>query len=199
MVYQNIVPTVVTQLEGDRSKITNAIIGGTTVPFIMFLLFNAVVLGNAGGVDLTSGVDPVSLLQNSETGGVLGSLVGGFSTLAVITSLIGFTYGLLDAWTDTFGMPTEGKEFERWKAALYALVFVPPTALSVANPDIFYTALDYAGAFGVSTLFLVLPPFMVWKERYGDDKPPLVTKPMGMLHCFVYKVSSLLLLNPAVF
>ena len=49
----------------------------------------------------------------------------------------------------------------------------------VAPPDIFYNALDYAGAFGVSTLFLLLPPFMVWQERYGDDKMPLATKPMG--------------------
>jgi tyrosine-specific transport protein len=73
----------------------------------------------------------------------------------------------------------EGNAFKERKAALYALVFVPPLALSVANPDIFYSALDYAGAFGVSTLFLLLPPFMVWQQRYGDDRSPIATKPMG--------------------
>lgn len=177
LVYQNIVPTVVYELEGNRSKITQSIIAGTTIPFAMFLAFNGVVLGNAlnAGMDLTSGVNPVSLLQ----GKAIGGLVGTFSMLAVITSLIGFTFGLLDAWTDVFNLPTKGKEFEKAKAPLYALIFTPPLVLSVLDPNIFYGALDYAGAFGVTTLFLVLPPYMVWQERYGEDQTPLATKPVG--------------------
>lgn len=181
LVYQNVVPTVVSQLEGDRSKITNSIIAGTSIPFLMFLAFNGVILANVlgNGAEFEVGVDPVSLLQNSESGGIIGNLVGSFSSLAVVTSLIGFVYGLLNAWTDTLNIPAESKEFDKWKIALYGLVFLPPVAMSVANPDIFYSALDYAGAFGVSTLFLVLPPLMVWRERYGEEKPPLATKPMG--------------------
>ena len=177
LVYQNIVPTVVYQLEGNRSKITKAIMAGTTIPLLMFLAFNAVVLGNAlkAGVDLTSGVNPVSLLE----GNAIGDLVGIFSMLAVITSLIGFTYGLLDAWTDVLGLPTSGKDFDKFKTPLFGLIFAPPLALAVLQPNIFYNALDYAGGFGVTTLFLLLPPVMVWKERYGNEKTPLATKPMG--------------------
>jgi tyrosine-specific transport protein len=180
LVYQNIVPTVVNQLEGDRRKITKAIVGGTTVPTLMFLAWNAVVLGNVQGADLTN-IDPVALLQSAEGPGSaeLGSLVGAFSSLALITSLIGFTYALIDAWTDVFQLPSQGPSFEKWKAPLFGLVFLPPLALSITDPDIFYKALDFGGAFGVSTLFLVLPPFMVWAQRYGDEKPPLITKPMG--------------------
>ena len=48
----------------------------------------------------------------------------------------------------------------------------------MTDPDIFYTALEYGGAFGVSTLFLILPPLMVWKERYQDTDKPLMTNPM---------------------
>lgn len=101
LVYQNVVPTVVDRLEGNRSKITSAVIAGTTIPFLMFLLFNGVILGNAisAGVDLTSGVNPVAVLQSNEDGSIVGNLIGSFSMLALITSLIGFTYGLLDAWT----------------------------------------------------------------------------------------------------
>ena len=179
LVYQNVVPTVVTQLEGDRKKITTAIVSGTTLPMLMFLTWNAVVLGNVQGADLST-MDPVALLQSAEGGGaLLGGLVTSFSSIALITSLIGFTYGLIDAFTDVFKLPQEGPKFEEWKAALFALVFLPPLALSVTDPDIFFNALDLGGAFGVSTLFLLLPPIMVWGQRYGDDKPPLVTKPMG--------------------
>lgn len=179
-VFQNVVPSIVKDLEGDRTKITKAIIGGTTVPLLMFLAWNAVVLGNVmgTGVDLAS-VNPVALLQDNGT--VLGPLVAAFSTLAILTSIIGFTHGLVDAWTDVFRIPNHDStspEMQKWKPALYGLVFVPPLLLSTANPDIFFQALEYGGAFGVSTLFLVLPPFMVWNERYGDHKPPLITKPM---------------------
>jgi tyrosine-specific transport protein len=85
----------------------------------------------------------------------------------------------MDAWTDVFDLPSQGPTFDKYKAPLFGLVFLPPLALSVTDPDIFYKALDFGGAFGVSTLFLVLPPFMVWAQRYGEEKTPLITKPMG--------------------
>jgi len=187
LVYHNVVPTVVNQLEGDRSKITKAIVYGTSVPTLMFLAWNAVVLSNVGGAALdidgvAATIDPVAILQASASSGgsgaILANLVTTFSSLAVVTSLIGFVYGLLDAWTDVFNLPTEGPAFDKWKLPLFGLVFLPPLALSLTDPDIFFTALDYGGAFGVSTLFLVLPPIMVWKQRYGDDQQNLLTKPM---------------------
>lgn len=178
IVYQNIVPTVVAQLEGDRTKITKAIIAGTSTPLLMFLAWNAVVLGNVVGTDL-GGMDPVAMLQSGATGSaMLGPLVSAFSSLALVTSIVGFTHGLLSAWTDVFDINTQSEEFENWKAPLFGLIFLPPLALSVADPDIFYKALDFGGAFGVSTLFLVLPPIMVWRQRYGDDQKQLMTKPM---------------------
>ena len=183
LVYQNVVPSVVTQLEGDRSKIMQAVIAGTTAPFLMFLAWNAVVLGNVLGMGSADAAlaDPVALLQSGAVGGgaaSLGPLVGTFSMLALITSLIGFTVALENAWTDVFQIAPKSEQFKQWKPLLFGLVFVPPLALSVANPDIFFNALDYGGAFGVSTLFLVLPPLMVWKERYNDSDKPLMTKPL---------------------
>ena len=186
LVFHNIVPTVVNQLEGDRTKITTAIVGGTTVPTLMFLAWNAVVLGNmdlaatgsSSAIEGASAVDPVTLLQTASGNPVLSSLVTTFSSLALVTSLIGFVYGLLDGWTDVLGLPTKGPAYEKWKAPLFGLVFVPPLALSVTSPEIFYHALEIGGAFGVSTLFLVLPPVMVWKQRYGEEQAPLMTKPM---------------------
>ena len=181
LVYQNVVPTVVTQLEGDRTKIQTAIMGGITLPFLMFLAWNAVILGNVLALDSTDAslsMDPVAMLQSGANGPLLSTLVSAFSELALITSLIGFVYGLIDALTDVTDLPMDGPPYEKWKPALFAGVFVPPLALSVANPDIFYRALDYGGAFGVSTLFLLLPPFMVWKQRYGEDDTVLTTKPL---------------------
>ena len=76
MVYHNVVPHVVTQLEGDRDKITKSILMGTAVPLVMFLLWNAVVLGNvaaqsggAGEFAVSGEFDPVALLREGGDGG----------------------------------------------------------------------------------------------------------------------------------
>lgn len=181
LVFQNVVPTVVTQLEADRKKITTAMIMGTSIPLLMFLAWNAIILGNVASIPgaLDNGVSPISFLMNEGIGGgILSDLVGVFSELAVTTSLIGFIYGVIDALTDIAKLPTKGPDFERWKPALFAGTLVPPLLLSLGNPDIFYDALDYGGAFGVSTLFLVLPPLMVWKVRYSDEGKQLSVPPM---------------------
>jgi len=199
LVYQNVVPTVVTQLECDRQKITYAIVGGTLVPLLMFLLWNGVILGNMYNTDLpgsTTTIDPVAMLQaaaassSSSNLGILSNLVQIFSELAIVTSLIGFVYGLIGAWTDVLKLPlsaggptaTNNDNDTLWKPLLYGAVFIPPLAVVVAskgNPDIFIQALDYGGAFGVSTLFLLLPPFMVWNSRYSDtERRKLATLPL---------------------
>jgi tyrosine-specific transport protein len=179
LAFQNVVPSIVNQLEGDRTKITQAIIAGTTLPLLLLITWNAIVLGNVQGSDL-AGLDPVALLQSIDPeNAVLGGLVGTFSSVAVLTTLTGFVYGLLDALTDAFSLPREGQDFEKWKLPLFGLIFAPPLAFSLYDPDVFFKALDFGGAFGVSTLFLVLPPVMVWSERYSDESKPLMTKPMG--------------------
>ena len=192
IVYQNIVPTVVTQLEGDRRKITEAIIGGTSIPLLMLIGWNAVILGTVLNIspEMTNSIvsgdlDPIQLLQSGGHGGdTLSTLVNVFSELAIVTSLIGFVYALTEALGDVAAgisnQQNQKQEFSRdkYKPLLYGGVIVPPLLFSLTNPNIFFDALEYGGAFGVSTLFLVLPPIMVWKLRYGEEQKPLTTMPM---------------------
>ena len=53
--------------------------------------------------------------------------------------------------------------------SLNALVFVPPMGLCGLNPDLFITALSYAGTFSVATLYGLLPAILVWRSRYTHD------------------------------
>ena len=57
---------------------------------------------------------------------------------------------------------------EEGDARPYAATLIPPTIFAVSNPDIFLSALDTAGAFGVMTLFGCLPPAMAWANRHGE-------------------------------
>jgi len=47
--YHGVMPRVVYDLEGDKVKITKAIVGGSTTALLMYLTWNAVVLGNVLG------------------------------------------------------------------------------------------------------------------------------------------------------
>ena len=88
-----------------------------------------------------------------------------FSFFAISTSFIGFVLGLTDFLADGLGWQTteKGKNDPR----TFALALVPPTVFALSYPDIFLSALDSAGTFGVLTLFGCLPPLMAWSDRYG--------------------------------
>ena len=101
---QNIIPSITSSLEGDTAKIRSALVLGLGAPLALFLLFNAVVLGGAGGEALATaglaggGGDPLVALRGA--GGPVGVLVDAFSFLAIATSFLGFTLGFVDYWAD---------------------------------------------------------------------------------------------------
>ncbi|KAL3850205.1 hypothetical protein ACJIZ3_012087 [Penstemon smallii] len=99
-VYQNVVPVICTNLEGDLSKVRTSIVLGTSIPLALFLVWNAVILGTITAPEIGSAtfVDPLQLLRS--TNGVVGPIVDVFSVLAIATSYIGFVLGLSDFLAD---------------------------------------------------------------------------------------------------
>ncbi len=177
--FQNVVPLVVTQLEGDTRKIRQSIFIGSVIPLIMFLAWNAVILGSVSPdmlhstSDGTSIFDPLQILRGGSAGQWLGVLVSIFSEFAIVTSFIGFVYGLLDLFKDIF-LPAQWQLSSR--LPLYSLVLFPPMTLGTLNPSIFFTALDYTGTFSISVLGGIIPALMSWKQRENSDSTnqPLV-------------------------
>lgn len=163
--YHNIVPVVVTQLERDVKKIRKSIIIGSAIPLIMFLAWNAVILGSVDNISIDN-VNPLELLRSGSNGSLLGILISIFSEFAIATSFIGFVYGLLDFFGDlhlfSFNKNTSNQNS---RLSLISLALIPPTGLSLLNPDIFLTALDYAGTYSTSILGSILPALVSWKQR----------------------------------
>lgn len=175
--YHNVIPVVALQLEGDARLIRSSIFVGSAIPLIMFLAWNAVVLGSVSPA-LVQGVsngrtvfDPLQILRDNGTGEWLGVLVSVFSEFAIVTSFIGFVYGLLDLFKSiSFVAPNE---LSLRKA--YSLILFPPMSMSALNPSIFFTALDYAGTFSISVLGGIIPALMSWKQRQSNSEhQPLV-------------------------
>ncbi|KAK9122603.1 hypothetical protein Sjap_012205 [Stephania japonica] len=169
-VYQNVVPVLCTNLEGDLSKVRTAIVLGTAVPLVLFLVWDAVILGSISNLETVSGtiVDPLQQLQSAN--GAVGPIVEVFSFLAIATSYIGFVLGLSDFLSDLLKLPS-GQS----KPLPYVLTLFPPLVLSLLDPEIFFKALDFAGTYGVLVLFGLLPAAMSWSERYAhkSESPKL--------------------------
>lgn len=169
--FHNIIPVVTVQLEGDVRKIRSSIIIGSVIPLIMFLAWNAVILGSVSP-DTIKGIggtvfDPLQVLRNGGAGELLGVLVSVFSEFAIATSFIGFVYGLLDFFKDISPAPNQLSR----RLPLFSLILFPPLSLSTLNPGIFLTALDYAGTFSSSILAGIIPALISWKQRqlYSDS------------------------------
>ncbi|MBD2731468.1 tyrosine transporter [Nostoc sp. FACHB-892] len=179
--FQNVVPLVVTQLEGDAHKIRQSIFIGSVIPLIMFLAWNTVILGSISPDMLraTSNgkiiFDPLQVLRAGGAGEWLGVLVSIFSEFAIATSFIGFVYGLLDLFKDIF-LIAQRKLSSR--LPLYSLAILPPMTLGTLNPSIFFTALDYTGTFSISVLGGIIPVLMSWKQRQEQDNSDGINQPL---------------------
>lgn len=155
-VFHNVIGTVAARLEGDINKIRRAIVTGSGLPLAMFLVYNAVVLG-------ADGASPTAAFA-----------VDAFSLLAIVTSFIGFTAGLVDLWSD-LRISLLGEEpgsVQRSLAFNYAATVVPPAVFCVLKPGIFLEALDVAGTYGVAVLFGLLPAAMAWRSRENQKGFP---------------------------
>jgi len=177
-VFQNVVPVIASSLEGDISKIRAAILLGVAVPWAMFMAWTAAILGSTGGsapdLNAVAAVaDP--LLAVRASGPLAGALVDAFSLFAVATSFIGFVLGLTEFVAEALQLPVGSG-----KAVPYAATLLPPLALALTFPDLFFRALDFAGTYGVLVLFGLVPAAMVWSERYaGTTLSSLKVAPEG--------------------
>ena len=182
LVYHDLVPVICAYLAGDASKIRRAVIAGSAVPLAMFLAWDAVALGVSAASGAGAGADPLAALMASGDGTVA-LVVGGFSFCAIATSFIGTAVGVnafaqprLERWAEErapvgrrgrSAASSESRRAEKlgMRALTYALMLSGPTAIAVTNPDVFLPATNFAGAYGMTAMFGILPPVMAFKMR----------------------------------
>jgi len=166
LVYHNVVPTVCMQLDYHKGSIMSSVLLGSFIPLVMFLLWNAVVLGGIQDYQQVAAsgtvIDPLELLRTSVSSSgrqLTDGLISVFSESAIVTSFIGFVIGLMEFYSDLF--PARSRS----DIGLYALVLVPSALVAIADPSIFLNALDAAGTYGISLLFGILPAVLALALR----------------------------------
>lgn len=170
-----IVPSLRSYLDGNVAKLKKALLFGSLIPLIFYLVWEFLVIGMLPltgnyGLEAIGGASyPVAGLTEA-LNVMLGMpwiaiIVGLFSFFALVTSFFGVALSLYDFLADGFRI----KKTIKGKALLLLLMFMPPLLFSLFYPSGFVAALGYAGVF-VAILYGLLPALMVWHGRYIERK-----------------------------
>ena len=167
--YQGIIPTLVSYMDFDARKIRTAILVGSFLPFIAYVIWQWLILGivpvegpHGLAEALAEGQNAVYPLKHTINNPFLYVVGEYFAFLALLTSFFGVTLGLFDFLADGLKI----KKTPKGKLFLCLIVFVPPVIIGSLHPDIFLVALDYAGGYGCALLLGLMPILMVWSARY---------------------------------
>jgi tyrosine-specific transport protein len=167
--YQGIIPSLTTYLKRDPRKVKIAIIGGTSIAFCIYVLWEFLILGIIPLEHLEEakqlGQTAVAPLKD-HLGAISITAIGQlFAFCAIATSFLGVALGLIDFLADALTIPKKG--IRKFLLALFT--FVPPLFISLTNPNIFITALVFAGGIGCALLLGFLPILMIWISRYRNE------------------------------
>ena len=164
--YHNVLPSLSTYLQKDRKALRASIFLGTTIPLAVYLVWQWLVIGSvpqeAISATLSRG-EPVTQALESVTGNPWIFLIGQyFAFFALVTSLLGVAFSLVDFLADGLKVSSSGK----WRPFLTVAAFIPPMLCAGWDPTVFDRALGIAGGLGEAFLNGLLPVALVWISRY---------------------------------
>jgi len=164
--YHNIIPSLVTHLNKDVKSLRTAVITGTLIPLVVYVLWQMFIIG----------VIPIEVIEETKNAGLpitsalhsitnmpwISLLGQGFALIAIVTSVLGVSFSLVDFLADGLQMKRIGKS----RVFLTCITFFPPCVCAYFNPDIFKIALGIAGGIGEGLINGIIPVALVWSVRY---------------------------------
>lgn len=167
--FQTMMPSLTPYLNRNAKALRWAIIGGTTLTLVVYLLWQCMVLGivpvdgpNSLIHALEVGEPITQFLREHVESSWISTLAEYFAFFALVTSFLGMALGLFDFLSDGLSIRNEGKG----KVILSLLIIVPTFIFAAYFERIFLLALDTSGGFGDATLNGIMPVLMVWIGRY---------------------------------
>ncbi|WP_100640772.1 aromatic amino acid transporter [Marinobacter salexigens] len=152
---------------GEESRAQKAILGGTLVALMFYLVWLISIFGNLPRADfgpvVAQGGDVDVLLAtlgfaiNSER---VATTISAFSTAAILSSFVGVGLGTFDYMADLLGFDNDRKG----RSKTWAITFIPPLLLSLFFPFGFVLAIGYAGA-AAAVWACIVPALLARKSR----------------------------------
>lgn len=167
--FQTMLPSLTSYLKQNAKALRWAIVGGTTITFIIYIIWQWMVLGIIPVQGPNSLIDALELgepvtrfLREHVQSGWVSAFAEYFAFFALVTSFLGIALGLFDFLSDGLKIPNKGKG----RILLSLLIIVPTYFFATYFERIFILALDTSGGFGDSILNGIMPVLMVWIGRY---------------------------------
>lgn len=161
------IPSLVKYMEGDVRGLRIAIVAGSAITMVGYILWQLSTHGVLSQSEFTQIlkekptlyglIEACRRITGSE---IIASAVQLFSALALVTSFLGVALGLFDCTED---MLRKGLHINAGRLLLGAITFLPPVLFAYFYPD-FIAALSYAGQM-FAFFAVVLPVGLVWKAR----------------------------------
>lgn len=167
--FQTIVPSLTPYLKRNAAGLKKAIIYGTSLAFIVYIVWQALCLGIIpvnGDQGLTQlfveGKPATSYLSVHVNNPYLSLVAEYFAFFALVTSFLGMGLGLYDFLADGLKIKEIG-----WGSVLLTILVMVPTYFFATNYErVFIFALELSGGFGDTLLNGIIPCLLVWIGRY---------------------------------
>lgn len=167
--YQMIVPSVCSYLKYDKSQLRRAIITGTTIPLVVYVLWIFVI---HGAVPLEGENGLREAFQNGSSATVplrehlshwsLALIADAFALFAVTTSYLGLSLALFDFLSDCL----RELRINLARQMIIVLTIIPSLLLAILFPKALLQSLDLSGGFGDTILSGLIPTAMVFVGYY---------------------------------
>ena len=196
--FPGIVPSIVPYLQRDVNAVRAAIIGGTLLTFIVYVIWLWIVLGTVP-LEGTHGLQEAYLkdipatecLHHATNSLFISCIAQFFAFFALTTSFFGMGLALYDFLADGCGISKKG----RGKIGLCALIAIPTLIFSMYFERAFMTALELSGGIGDALISGLLPALIVWKGRYHFSQEGSYRVAGGKLLLIVLAAVSLAILS----
>jgi tyrosine-specific transport protein len=166
-----IIPSLRSYFKNDAQQLRKAILMGSFIPLICYILWELVIMGvipSQGQISLMTMMhsshstnDLIHALNQLLHNPLINFLAKTFTAICLATSFLGVSLSLFDFLSDGLGLKKVGLN----KLVLYAVTFLPPLIVANHYPNAFIKALSYAGIL-CAILLIGLPALMAWRGRY---------------------------------
>ncbi len=165
------IPSLVKYMEGDVRGLRIAIVAGSAITLVGYILWQLSTHGVLSQSEFTQIlkekptlyglIEACRRITGSE---IIASAVQLFSALALVTSFLGVALGLFDCTED---MLRKGLHINAGRLLLGAITFLPPVLFAYFYPD-FIAALSYAGQMFAFFAVVLHYPIQTYRVAGGD-------------------------------